>query len=60
MSPEEIKRAATKAGRANAVAAGRPELPWLPEDRAAATAELHRLARLHHVELFALPRKRGT
>lgn len=52
---DEIRHAATEAGRAHARACGRPETPWTREDLAAANAELHRLARLHRIDLFGLP-----
>jgi len=59
MSIDDVKRAATAAGRANAVKDGRPPMPWKQADLDASNAELHRLCRLHKINPYALPAKIG-
>lgn len=55
MTREELMAAGTKAGRDHAIAAGRPPAPWTREDSESANVEIHRLARLHKIDLYRLP-----
>lgn len=56
MTHAEIRAAGTKTGRDHAIADGRAPAPWLMSDLAAANAEMHRLSRLHRIDLYAMPR----
>lgn len=49
MTIERARNAATAAGRAHAVAAGRPPAPWTRDDMDAANAVFHRLCRAHRI-----------